>query len=1317
MAEELLPPAAISCQELKLTALVISHAIPNPWEDVTEWDIDQFAEPMRNVIDKTKYFPHPQWGHISDPATVLDVHGKVLVWYLPGIIPPARVEHVDEIHIPLKDSLVQCSKTGCPSKRRFGHKHVPEEDGNEKFGHGRLMNSPATFQQAHMDYFWRLIDPQRLEDQVYESASLKKPAVRQWLRDITYAEDFWNTIAEIVLPDLAQVGKEAISAKQHWVTTQPPCPVRWPSIYLGIDVIVNQETPPHQDKASAPSLLDLVPGTMVFLAGKLLTHSVPKWEKGERIALAHYMKDAIHNRFGLARPMFTWQKDLLGPSILANPTKTRRGKLTHKEVDARHLYLPSGSLPSTPQTPRTMTSSQNLNFSNFPNSLDMPNSDWNDADDPPQSRRHTKSQNDFVREWLPWRAEYLNVILEGEQLAKGGICEQCEEAEGSVWCMSCTGVHAWCGPCAVKAHRNLPFHKVQRWNGTHYEPTSLMELGFLWHIGHGGDPCPQNSSDPDPDESGYMTGEEPPNHRHSDDLAIRRSSQFQMIIVHTEGIFYCPGSHPNDWHLDLLRQRLFPASISKPKTVFAFAVLDHFLIDALECKTSAMSFYQKLKRFTNNAFPERDRYRELMRVSRLWRDLKHRKWFGFGHDMEQDPGDGGLALFCPACPQPGVNLPADWKVHYDRDTIMRQYVIDGNFTAQHMKMNKPELDVALSDGKGYMVAEVPYQSHLKQSLDSKERSTCSNHRAINATNINKSNLQSTGISATACAWHGCFVPHSVVDFQKGERYMNTDYSICNALGYHSESITKALVIYDVGCQWSINFRTRVKNSPSLLLPPALEIVPAVGKFHLAAHKLSCFPRYSLNFIKGVGHLDREILETLWAPFNKISPTARSMTQAHRQEVYDDHMRDSNWKKLRGCKFMPNITVPSLLKKYKNSNKCLEEMNQAYEQLTAVLDPDKVARWESDALRAEADRGEALDIYLLKGEKAPTFQEVWLQLMKNPKSPSGNVGLVAWLAEGISIEDSYPMSTRQEVKISEKRQRLSSRIEKFHSDAQAFCKGLDIDGTFTPQDDPAFCGSDEEEDEDREFWDDDEGDWEAPEEEVEGLASELMSIWMPSAIGAAKLTELGLHDLLKEERELRIGQANNCLDQLRTDLGNKAMLEGTSTKKEIQKVVARVNKHVRSYQRTRQAILRLDPDGNMAEKYQEILPEDLVVSKEVTEENRFGQGTSKLAWFWVIDGEKSQLNVEAGGLMEEFYRINQLKARARRDKWKEEVSLVRHEMLWTGLWFEYHKKMWEQRALQSTEPGKEAYANKQMGLWSDFASKARLMFHGKQMDGI
>ena len=34
-------------------------------------------------------------------------------------------------------------------------------------------------------------------------------------------------------------------------------------------------------------------------------------------------------------------------------------------------------------------------------------------------------------------------------------------------------------------------------------------------------------------------------------------------------------------------------------------------------------------------------------------------------------------------------------------------------------------------------------------------------------------------------------------------------------------------------------------------------------------------------------------------FNKVSASVHSMSKAHRDELYDDHMRDSNWKKLVG----------------------------------------------------------------------------------------------------------------------------------------------------------------------------------------------------------------------------------------------------------------------------------------------------------------------------------------------------------------------------------------------------------------------------------
>ena len=50
-----------------------------------------------------------------------------------------------------------------------------------------------------------------------------------------------------------------------------------------------------------------------------------------------------------------------------------------------------------------------------------------------------------------------------------------------------------------------------------------------------------------------------------------------------------------------------------------------------------------------------------MRVSRIWRDLIARINSGFGHDTKTEVQPGSLAIFCPACPQPGINLSKDWE--------------------------------------------------------------------------------------------------------------------------------------------------------------------------------------------------------------------------------------------------------------------------------------------------------------------------------------------------------------------------------------------------------------------------------------------------------------------------------------------------------------------------------------------------------------------------------------------------------------------------------------------------------------------------------
>jgi hypothetical protein len=128
-------------------------------------------------------------------------------------------------------------------------------------------------------------------------------------------------------------------------------------------------------------------------------------------------------------------------------------------------------------------------------------------------------------------------------------------------------------------------------------------------MGHGGRPCPHSPISQEwEDVDGDINAQE-------EDVGIETvkatvSRTTALTVVHSTGVFthnilwcLCSGSGGQQ-HLQLLEAGLFPASISRPQTAFAFDVLDHFLIDALECKTSAMSFFQKLRRLTNNAFPD-----------------------------------------------------------------------------------------------------------------------------------------------------------------------------------------------------------------------------------------------------------------------------------------------------------------------------------------------------------------------------------------------------------------------------------------------------------------------------------------------------------------------------------------------------------------------------------------------------------------------------------------------------------------------------------------------------------------------------------------
>ncbi|KDQ52136.1 hypothetical protein JAAARDRAFT_139216 [Jaapia argillacea MUCL 33604] len=108
------------------------------------------------------------------------------------------------------------------------------------------------------------------------------------------------------------------------------------------------------------------------------------------------------------------------------------------------------------------------------------------------------------------------------------------------------------------------------------------------------------------------------------------------------------------------------------------------------------------------------------------------------------------------------------------------------------------------------------------------------------------------------------------------------------------------LLYDIWCQWRIHFLERLERGNGLIsLPPGFKLGGGVGKFHVGPHIPECFWKFLLNFLVGVGQVDGEILETLWAILNKLATSTRAMTKFHWLKVLNDHIRDSNWKKLVG----------------------------------------------------------------------------------------------------------------------------------------------------------------------------------------------------------------------------------------------------------------------------------------------------------------------------------------------------------------------------------------------------------------------------------
>lgn len=188
-----------------------------------------------------------------------------------------------------------------------------------------------------------------------------------------------------------------------------------------------------------------------------------------------------------------------------------------------------------------------------------------------------------------------------------------------------------------------------------------MSVGYVLQMGHNTRDC-----------------KNPPDH-------IRMLTMVDLTGIHLVNVKWCDcGDSPGgcSQRAQLLQLRWFPTTAQRPNTAITFDALEFFHILALQAKLTFYDFYKTLmKRIDNSGLQHHpvslrlhdttlnltrcleNHYRETFRAFRQWRHLKLLKRHGRGHVKNgiETTSAGSCAVECPACPQPGRNLPENWR--------------------------------------------------------------------------------------------------------------------------------------------------------------------------------------------------------------------------------------------------------------------------------------------------------------------------------------------------------------------------------------------------------------------------------------------------------------------------------------------------------------------------------------------------------------------------------------------------------------------------------------------------------------------------------
>ncbi|KAH9477994.1 hypothetical protein JR316_0010227 [Psilocybe cubensis] len=273
------------------------------------------------------------------------------------------------------------------------------------------------------------------------------------------------------------------------------------------------------------------------------------------------------------------------------------------------------------------------------------------------------------------------------------------------------------------------------WTGTYFRKISSKSLGLRIQLGHADGIC------------------EVPIPAFNDSFVI-----ISVNGIHEVALDYCGCTMAQSRPTQLLRSRLFPSTVSDPKTAATFEVLEYFQLLSFNTKSSGFEFYQTLSRLTDNTGTKPPPNGDMLGCLSAWGAAMQNRALK-GQKREN-------VLFC--APRALIRVSI-----FRKTGKSAQNLSNANFRLKRMNVSNDDRDPPLNHGYAYMVESRKFREYL-DTYDSKipdEKSNCNNHDAIKSASIRGGKgTAASGLGTIECSRHDMKRPVSVGDLQKGERH-------------------------------------------------------------------------------------------------------------------------------------------------------------------------------------------------------------------------------------------------------------------------------------------------------------------------------------------------------------------------------------------------------------------------------------------------------------------------------------------------------------------------------------------------------------------